>query len=219
MLRVLAQYTSLTAPAVVAAGPDRLVFEHVAGDTAHTPTVERDAADHLTALHDHTAGAFGFPFDTLSGPLSQPNPWTASWVEFFAEHRLGHVTALAREAGRLDPETGRRLDRVVASLDALLDEPTRPALVHGDVWTENVLSERGAVTAVLAPRVTTATRRSNSHTSRGPGRSVTRSSTDTVSGVRSRPVSKSDGQCTNSSRWSNTSTASADAIGRDSTTR
>ncbi|WP_161596521.1 hypothetical protein [Salinigranum halophilum] len=29
MLRVLAQYTSLTAPAVVAAGPDRLVLEHV----------------------------------------------------------------------------------------------------------------------------------------------------------------------------------------------
>ena len=151
MLRFLARYTSLPVPAVVAAGPDLLVLEHVAGNTAHTPAVERDAADHLAALHDHTAGAFGFPFDTLSGPLSQPNPWTASWVEFFAEHRLGHVTALAREAGRLDPETGRRLDRVVASLDALLDEPTRPALVHGDVWTENVLSERGAVTAVLDP--------------------------------------------------------------------
>jgi fructosamine-3-kinase len=151
MLRYLARHTALPVPAVEYAGPDLLVLEHAAGDTTHGPAVARDAADHLAALHDHTAGAFGFPFDTLSGPLRQPNPWTASWVTFFGDHRLGHVTDRAREVGSVDAETAARLDAVVANLDALLDAPAQPALVHGDVWAENVLSEDGRVTAVLDP--------------------------------------------------------------------
>ncbi len=151
MLRYLARHTSFPVPDVVFADAEVLVLAHVSGDTTHPPRVERDAADHLAALHDHTAGAFGFPFDTLSGPLRQPNRWCASWVACFGEHRLDHVAGVARVAGRLDAETRERLARVVSDLDALLDEPPRPALVHGDVWTENVLSEGGTVTAFLDP--------------------------------------------------------------------
>lgn len=151
MLRYLARYTALPVPTVEYAAPNLLVLERVPGGTTHSALVDRDAADHLASLHDHTAGAFGFPFDTLSGPLRQPNRWTASWTEFFGEHRLGHVTDLARAAGTLDAETGRRLDRVVSDLDGLVTEPERPALVHGDIWTENVLSREGTVTAFVDP--------------------------------------------------------------------
>jgi fructosamine-3-kinase len=151
MLRYLSRYTALPVPAVEYADAGLLLLEHCPGDAIHTPPVARDAADRLAALHDHTAGAFGFPFDTLSGPLRQPNPWCVSWGEFFGEHRLGHVADVAHAAGSVDAETRARLGRVVADLDALVDEPARPALVHGDVWTENVLSEDGRVTAVLDP--------------------------------------------------------------------
>jgi fructosamine-3-kinase len=151
MLRYLSRYTALPVPTVEYADGGMLVLELRPGDTTHPPPVERDAADHLAALHDHTAGAFGFPFDTLSGPLRQPNPWCASWSEFFGEHRLNHVADVAHAAGSVDTETRRRLGRVVSDLDTLVDEPARPALVHGDVWTENVLSEDGHVTAVLDP--------------------------------------------------------------------
>ncbi|AUV83133.1 fructosamine kinase [Salinigranum rubrum] len=151
MLRYLARHTSFPVPAVEYADAEVLVLAHVPGDTEHSPSVERDAADHLAALHGHTAGAFGFPFDTLSGPLRQPNRWCTSWVAFFGERRLGHVADVAHEAGTVGDGTRERLARVVSDLGALLDEPARPALVHGDVWTENVLSEGGAVTAFLDP--------------------------------------------------------------------
>jgi fructosamine-3-kinase len=151
MLRYLARHTSFPVPTIEYADAEVLVLTHVPGDTTHSSRVERDAADHLAALHGHTAGAFGFPFETLSGPLRQPNRWCTSWVAFFGEHRLDHVADVARDAGSIDAETRGRLARVVSNLDALLDEPARPALVHGDVWTENVLSEGGAVTAFLDP--------------------------------------------------------------------
>ena len=35
-------------------------------------------------------GKFGFAVDNTIGATPQPNPWTADWVEFFREHRIGH---------------------------------------------------------------------------------------------------------------------------------
>jgi fructosamine-3-kinase len=151
MLRYLGRESDLPVPAVVFDSPSLLLLEHVDGDTVHDADVERDAAAHLAALHDRSADAFGFPFDTLTGPVDQPNPWTDSWVDFFGEHRLGHVTGRAREAGTVSESLAGRVDDVVAALDALLVEPDRPALLHGDVWTENVLARDGRVRAFLDP--------------------------------------------------------------------
>ncbi|MFC7058618.1 phosphotransferase [Halovenus salina] len=66
--------SGLPVPAVLAASDNLLVLTHVPGDSEITPAVERDAADHLAALHETTADRFGFPFATLTGTVTQPNP-------------------------------------------------------------------------------------------------------------------------------------------------
>jgi hypothetical protein len=94
MLDYLARESDLPVPAVRSAAPDLLVLEYVDGDATHDARVERDAATHLAALHGVTSDGrgFGFPFDTLAGPVGQPNPWTDSWVDLFGDRRPGHVT-------------------------------------------------------------------------------------------------------------------------------
>ena len=151
MLRYLADRSPLPVPAVEHATDDLLVLEHVEGDSKFGPAVARDAADHLAALHDVTADAFGFPRDTLTGPVRQPNPWTDSWVAFYREHRVRHVAGLAREEGALPPAIHERVESFAADLDAIVEEPAAPALVHGDAWTTNVLARDGRVTAFLDP--------------------------------------------------------------------
>lgn len=150
MLRVLSA-AGLAIPDVYHASDDLLVMEHVEGRSEFTPAAERDAAGRLARLHDHGAEAFGFPFDTLTGPVRQPNPWTDSWIEFFAEHRLSHVARLAREDGALSEACFDRVRGLVEDLDALLAEPDAPALIHGDVWTTNVLADDERVRAFLDP--------------------------------------------------------------------
>lgn len=151
MLRHLATESDLPVPAVRHADDDLLLLEHVDGESRITPAVERDAAGHLAALHGATAPAFGFAFDTLTGPLRQPNPWTDSWVAFFREHRVEYLADVAREAGALPDSLHGRVADLAADLDELLVEPDAPALVHGDVWTENVLARDGRVAAFLDP--------------------------------------------------------------------
>ena len=153
MLRYLETHTALPVPAVLSASDDLLVIEHVAGDSTITPAVERDAADRLARLHAHSADRFGFPFETLCGPLAQPNPWTEQWIAFFREHRLVRQARGARTEGPLDDARFERVTAVAADLDALLNEPTAPALIHGDVWRTNVLAADGEVRAFLDPAI------------------------------------------------------------------
>ncbi|WP_231185159.1 fructosamine kinase family protein [Haladaptatus sp. DYF46] len=141
----------LPVPEIVHATDDLLVLEHVDGDSAISPEIERDVADHLAALHDVTAPAYGFECDTLTGSLHQPNPWTDSWVDFYRDQRLTYATGVASEAGELPDSTVERVEALAADLDSLLVEPEAPALIHGDVWTTNLLASDGELRAFLDP--------------------------------------------------------------------
>ncbi len=148
MLAYLRTRTSMPVPAVLLAEDDLLVMEHVAAGRGLGPEAQRHAAELFAALHDVApdarddapAGArAGFPWTTRIGPLEQPNPWSNSWVDFFAEHRLVRMAAVARDAGRLPTTTLRRVEALASRLDRYLADPARPALVHGDAWTGNLL--------------------------------------------------------------------------------
>jgi fructosamine-3-kinase len=151
MLGYLAAESDLPVPSVEYVDQDLLVLERVAGESTITPAVERDAATHLASLHEVEGPACGFPFDTLTGPVHQPNPWTDSWVEFYRRHRVETVVGLARAEGTLSESLASRIGHASEDFDALLDEPDHPALLHGDVWQTNLLTDGERITAFLDP--------------------------------------------------------------------
>ena len=151
MLRYLASESDLPVPAVLRADDELLVLEYVAGESTFSPAAERDAADHLAALHGVSADTFGFPRDTLTGPVRQPNPWTESWPAFFGDHRLRHVADLAADGGAVSESLRDRVEAVASDLDSLLSPPDAPGLVHGDAWTTNLLARDGEIRAFLDP--------------------------------------------------------------------
>lgn len=153
MLDYLATSAPLPVPTVHHAETDLLVMEYVAGDGQYDARAARDAAEHLAALHEVSADAYGFDFETLSGPFGQPNPWTDSWIDFFREQRLCHFAEKAREEGTLPGSTHRRVETLAERLEELLVEPDEPALLHGDFWTANVIVDDGAVAAVIDPAI------------------------------------------------------------------
>ena len=47
----------------------------------------------------------------------------------------------------------RRLEMVVGQLDRWIDPMVRPSLIHGDIWSGNVLSEGSRVTGFIDPAI------------------------------------------------------------------
>ncbi|MFD1526899.1 fructosamine kinase family protein, partial [Halolamina salina] len=150
MLRHLAEH-GLAVPEVYHATADLLLLAFVDGGSAVTPSVERDLADRLAALHSNGAPTFGFPVDTLTGRLDLPNPRIGDWPTFFGEHRLASMAEHAAGEGLLPAADRDRIDALVSDLPSLLDHEPTPALIHGDVWAENLITDGERVRAFLDP--------------------------------------------------------------------
>lgn len=157
MLGYLACETDLPVPAVLHAGASShgglLVMDYVETAGGLDGAAERHAAELLAALHGISADRFGFQRDTLIGPLVQPNPWCARWLDFFVEHRLLYMGRIARESGHLPASTFARLERLCGKLERYIEPPSTPSLIHGDLWGGNVLARNGRIAAFVDPAI------------------------------------------------------------------
>lgn len=153
MLRFLAERSDLPVPAVLHAAPDLLIMEYFETGGRLTGSAERAVARHIAALHDVAGDSFGLAFDTVIGPLPQPNPPAAEWLPFFREHRLRYMAKLAHDAGRLPASTLDRVETFAARLPELIDAPEAPALLHGDLWGGNILAGPNDDIAFIDPAI------------------------------------------------------------------
>lgn len=151
MLRFLAERTSLPVPRVLHADASMLLMEFVESDGRFVRGVCTSTGEHLAALHEQTSARFGFDRDTNWGPVRQSNKWADTWVTFFRERRLLPMLVEGMRGGPLGRDVGKRVERLAARLDELIDEPPAASLVHGDVWPANLLVKDGRVAAFLDP--------------------------------------------------------------------
>jgi fructosamine-3-kinase len=153
MIHYLREKSELPVPQVYYGSETLLLMEFVEGSSHFTEGAERHAAELLAGLHGITADSYGHERDTLIGVLDQPNPPTKSWTEFFRDHRLLYIALVAHEVGRLPAEDLLRVERLSEKLDELMEDPDPPALIHGDVWSANVLAKGDRITAFLDPAI------------------------------------------------------------------
>jgi fructosamine-3-kinase len=50
-------------------------------------------------------------------------------------------------------ENLREVEQLAEQLDDLVEKPQRPSLIHGDVWSGNVLAQGDRITAFLDPAI------------------------------------------------------------------
>ena len=133
---------------VLAAAEDHLDLRRL---TSEPPTAE---AAHvfgaaLARMHDAGAdgwgvGPAGWSGDGYFGPLGEPLPmrlgaWP-SWGAFYAEARVAPMVRLARDRGVYDVGATRTFDRLCSRLaDGAFETDDRPARIHGDLWSGNVM--------------------------------------------------------------------------------
>jgi len=80
----------------------------------------------------------GWPRDNRCGPTPQRNTPCTDGRVFQREHRLLALGEACRQRGLLDAAAGERLAMIAARLEEWLPD-AEPQLVHGDLWSGNVL--------------------------------------------------------------------------------
>jgi len=145
MVRAIAAAGAPT-PAVLAVDERVLVLEERPADGS-LDAAWGDLGAVLARLHGDAAAGdrYGWPEDDAFGPLPIPNAWSDDWPTFWGERRLlAHVE-------RLPPDVARRIEALAGELPGRLPSRPRAALVHGDLWSGNVLTSDGQVSALIDP--------------------------------------------------------------------
>jgi fructosamine-3-kinase len=153
MLLYLANHSQLPVPQVRYSSENILVMEYISGASRFSEDAEQHAAELLCTLHSLSLPTYGFEYDTLIGGLHQPNPNYTSWIDFFRDQRLLYMGKEGHLTGRLPGELLKRLEKFSGGLHKWLSEPPGPSLIHGDVWTTNVLAEGKRIKAFLDPAI------------------------------------------------------------------
>ena len=144
MLRAIAA-AGVPAPAVEAELDGVLLLDEVANDGDFDAAAWADIGACLRRLHHHRGERYGWHADYALGTVALDNRPRADWPEFWAEQRLVATAALLDRARR------ERVERLASRLGDLLPGSPPPSLLHGDLWSGNILVRRGRLAALIDP--------------------------------------------------------------------
>ncbi len=148
-LQALTQAGWLRVPDVLHYSAEIIVLELIDAVPANA-NYWRSLGAGLAALHSEPAPCFGFTADNYCGSTPQPNPQTDCGYTFFAEQRLGYQARLAYANGKLRKGDLRALEAILPRLPELI--PSQSAsLIHGDLWSGNVLSDENGDPVLIDP--------------------------------------------------------------------
>jgi len=144
MLRTLRQ-AGVPVPAVEADYGDVLLIEHVDNDGVLNARAWADVGARLRMLHERSGAHYGWPADYALGTVLLDNKEREDWPGFWAEQRLLSAASL------IDRPLRDRVGRLAARLGDLLPKAPPPALLHGDLWSGNILVRGGELAALIDP--------------------------------------------------------------------
>lgn len=96
-------------------------------------------------------GIYGFSGDNYIGAGGQENVPYESWTAFFRNCRL--VPQFKRAVNYFSTAELKKIDRFLEKIESVLVEPEFPSLLHGDLWSGNVMAGNNGKAWLIDPAV------------------------------------------------------------------
>ena len=154
-LNYLRKYSPLTIPKPIAVGkqeqiPYLLMEFIVPGKRAKI--FWEDFGEKLGDLHRVTHETFGFYHQNYIGALKQFNEPEETWIDFFIKKRIMPQLKLAQSKKLIATNTISKFEILFQKLPEILTEE-KPGLLHGDLWSGNVMIDAKGYACLLDPAV------------------------------------------------------------------
>ncbi|WP_200975788.1 fructosamine kinase family protein [Echinicola sp. 20G] len=154
-LTLLHKYTPLQIPKTIGAGrvgdQNYLLIEWIKGGYPNS-SYWTDLGHGLAELHMATAPLYGLDSDNFIAVLPQRNKYHKSWASFYAEERLEPMLGKAYYDGLIDKSYYKKFQKIYPKLNDLIPNE-KPSLLHGDLWSGNVIVNSNGSPCLIDPAV------------------------------------------------------------------
>ncbi|GAB4132992.1 MAG: fructosamine kinase family protein [Raineya sp.] len=106
----------------------------------------------LARMHQEKQDFFGLEYDNYLGTLTQTNQPEQDGIKFFIEKRLKVQAGLAFYNGLIEQHTLDSLQKLYEKLPDILPQEL-PALLHGDLWSGNVIVSNAGLPMLIDPAI------------------------------------------------------------------
>jgi protein-ribulosamine 3-kinase len=117
-----------------------------------SPRYWQNLGQQLALLHKNSSPSFGLDHDNYIGSLPQLNQRKNKWVDFFIEQRLRVQVELALKNSEINPQLAVQFELLFKKLPQLLPEEN-PSLLHGDLWSGNLITDSTGEPCLIDPAV------------------------------------------------------------------
>ena len=151
MLKDINKY-DIAVPKVYDVSDSHLLMEYIEEKRQSKYTEEIAAAKILSDLHTVTNDSkmYGYYYDTTIGPFSQKNEQTQyNWTLFLGQMRILPMAKICYDKGHISKNVMDSLEDLCRDMYKRIDmSKITPSLLHGDVWSGNILFNRSGATLI-----------------------------------------------------------------------
>ncbi|QNL22451.1 fructosamine kinase family protein [Hyphobacterium sp. CCMP332] len=147
---------NLKVPKPILAGEDKdhifLILENII--PAHPSFNFWENLGHgLAELHQNSNEQYGLDYNNYIGSLNQVNAESSDWLEFFRKNRIEFTFKMAYDSGFFSKSDRIQLDNMFKHLNQICPENIRPSLIHGDLWSGNLMVDSEGNPCLIDPAV------------------------------------------------------------------
>ena len=154
-LKMLSEANCLRVPHVVSHGEtgpyNWLLLEHIESSGRNGDYWDQMGRN-LALLHRNSNELFGLDNDNYIGSLPQRNTPSSNWIEFLIAHRFEPMIKMAFNDRKLDQKDKVLFEKLYGKLQGLLVYE-KPSLLHGDLWSGNVMVDNKGAPVLIDPAV------------------------------------------------------------------
>ncbi len=132
-------------------GVSYLILEYVESGR-RSPDFWRNFGEKLASLHKISTDHFGLDHNNYIGSLPQLNEWHEGWIDFLIEKRLLPQLKIGQRNGFISNKLMNQFNEFFKKLSELIPNESA-SLLHGDLWSGNVITGADGFVCLIDPAV------------------------------------------------------------------